>query len=90
MSKENCQAEETDTFRKVEIAEEELKQLEEEQLKQKAMAEKDLVSSNARIFFKYWNVFDLRSHFLASGRVTMLFMDCIIIIDDYICPVLLN
>uniref|UniRef100_J3SD24 RNA polymerase II-associated protein 3 n=1 Tax=Crotalus adamanteus TaxID=8729 RepID=J3SD24_CROAD len=42
LSKENCQAEETDTFRKVEIAEEELKQLEEEQLKQKAMAEKDL------------------------------------------------
>ncbi|ETE60197.1 RNA polymerase II-associated protein 3, partial [Ophiophagus hannah] len=42
LSKENCQAEETDTFRKVEIAEDELKQLEEEQLKQKALAEKDL------------------------------------------------
>ncbi|XP_013929210.1 PREDICTED: RNA polymerase II-associated protein 3 isoform X1 [Thamnophis sirtalis] len=42
LSKENCQAEETDTFRKVEIAEDVLKQLEEEQLKQKAMAEKDL------------------------------------------------
>ncbi|XP_058047543.1 RNA polymerase II-associated protein 3 isoform X3 [Ahaetulla prasina] len=42
LSKENCQAEETDTFSKVEITEDELKQLEEEQLKQKAMAEKDL------------------------------------------------
>ncbi|KAM6435962.1 RNA polymerase II-associated protein 3 isoform 2-T4 [Liasis olivaceus] len=42
LSKENCQPEETDTFRKLEIAEEELKQLEEEQLKQKAVAEKDL------------------------------------------------
>ncbi|XP_070803334.1 RNA polymerase II-associated protein 3 isoform X3 [Pituophis catenifer annectens] len=42
LSKVNCQAEETDTFRKVEITEDELKQLEEEQLKQKAMAEKDL------------------------------------------------
>uniref|UniRef100_A0A0B8RWG4 RNA polymerase II-associated protein 3 n=1 Tax=Philothamnus irregularis TaxID=1899461 RepID=A0A0B8RWG4_9SAUR len=42
LSKENCQAEETDTFRKVEITEDEPKQLEEEQLKQKAMAEKDL------------------------------------------------
>ncbi|KAG8137820.1 putative RNA polymerase II-associated protein [Naja naja] len=42
LSKENGQAEETDTFRKVEIAEDDLKQLEKEQLKQKALAEKDL------------------------------------------------
>ncbi|XP_070611047.1 RNA polymerase II-associated protein 3 [Erythrolamprus reginae] len=50
LSKENCQAEARDTFRKVESGEDERKQLEEEQLKQEAMAEKDLSEPIQSVF----------------------------------------